>query len=325
MKAFYRTILAVITGILLQSCTKTYEIQFDKLFLVAIENFKTPIFIENCKMVIKTEDDFNINKYTKNSKDPELLNFISYATDFEDDYNNENASVFYIPDDINKGNIILYDNATNTKYIEISLNKGIKSISVYENGKVVSEAKGDIQTDDIEGFYYYLASGNMKFYDYDSNGKQYVSKEQNFVYQPELEEITQNDYYEDNETAEDYEYKHEEDNNLYEEEYTQNYQNQETEDTSIAPWMIGTWKGSLNYGDMNIFWSLEIDEYGNTTQIIYNPQGGSEVELLHLKYDRISQQLYYKDGGLNITIEVDANNKCLYMPSAYGTLYFKKN
>ena len=40
MKAFYRTILAVITGILLQSCTKTYEIQFDKLFLVAIENFK---------------------------------------------------------------------------------------------------------------------------------------------------------------------------------------------------------------------------------------------------------------------------------------------
>ena len=121
-----------------------------------------------------------------------------------------------------------------------------------------------------------------------------------------------------------YEDDQEEDNNLYEEEYTQNYQNQETEDTSIAPWMIGTWKGSLNYGDMNIFWSLEIDEYGNTTQIIYNPQGGSEVELLHLKYDRISQQLYYKDGGLNITIEVDANNKCLYMPSAYGTLYFKK-
>ena len=122
-----------------------------------------------------------------------------------------------------------------------------------------------------------------------------------------------------------YEDDQEEDNNLYEEEYTQNYQNQETEDTSIAPWMIGTWKGSLNYGDMNIFWSLEIDKYGNTTQIIYNPQGGSEVELLHLKYDRISQQLYYKDGGLNITIEVDANNKCLYMPSAYGTLYFKKN
>ena len=122
-----------------------------------------------------------------------------------------------------------------------------------------------------------------------------------------------------------YEDDQEENNDEYEEEYTQNYQNQETEDTSIAPWMIGTWKGSLNYGDMNIFWSLEIDEYGNTTQIIYNPQGGSEVELLHLKYDRISQQLYYKDGGLNITIEVDANNKCLYMPSAYGTLYFKKN
>jgi hypothetical protein len=122
-----------------------------------------------------------------------------------------------------------------------------------------------------------------------------------------------------------YEDDQEENNDEYEEEYTQTYQNQETEDTSIAPWMIGTWKGSLNYSDMNIFWSLEIDEYGNTTQIIYNPQGGSEVELLHLKYDRISQQLYYKDGGLNITIEVDANNKCLYMPSAYGTLYFKKN
>jgi len=116
----------------------------------------------------------------------------------------------------------------------------------------------------------------------------------------------------------------EENNNEYKEEYTQTYQNQATEDTSIASWMIGTWKGSLNYGDMNIFWSLEIDEYGNTTQIIYNPQGGSEVELLHLKYDRISQQLYYKNGGLNISIEVDANNKRLYMPSAYGILYFSK-
>ena len=61
----------------------------------------------------------------------------------------------------------------------------------------------------------------------------------------------------------EYTYSYQEENNdEYEEEYTQTYQNQETEDTSIAPWMIGTWKGSLNYSDMNIFWYLEIDEDG---------------------------------------------------------------
>lgn len=71
---------------------------------------------------------------------------------------------------------------------------------------------------------------------------------------------------------------------------------------------------------MNIFWVLEIDKNGNTTQTIYNPQG----ELLYLKYDRKTQQLYYNNEELNITIEVDDNNKRLYKPSAYGTLYFSK-
>ncbi len=127
------------------------------------------------------------------------------------------------------------------------------------------------------------------------------------------------------EYEDEYSYSYQEENNdEYEEEYIQSYQKQETEDTSIASWMIGTWKGTLNYGNMNIFWALEIDKNGNTTQTIYNPQGGSEVELLYLKYDRKSQQLYYNDGGLNITIDVDANNKRLYMPNAYGTLYFSK-
>lgn len=107
-------------------------------------------------------------------------------------------------------------------------------------------------------------------------------------------------------------------------EYVEDYSYQEVEDTSIASWMVGTWKGKLNNGYMQLYWSLEIDEYGNAKQIIYNPAGGSEVELLSLKYDRQSNQLYYKDGGMTITIQVDSYNKTLSLPSSSGTLYLHK-
>lgn len=107
-------------------------------------------------------------------------------------------------------------------------------------------------------------------------------------------------------------------------EYVEDYSYQEMEDTSIASWMVGTWKGKLDNGYMQLYWSLDIDEYGNAKQIIYNPQGGSEVELLSLKYNRKSGQLYYKDGGMTVTIQVDSYNKTLSLPSSSGTLYLHK-
>ena len=106
--------------------------------------------------------------------------------------------------------------------------------------------------------------------------------------------------------------------------YESNTSTQEVSNTDIEPWMIGTWKGKLENGYMQLYWSLDIDKYGNAKQIIYNPQGGSEVELLSLKYNRNSEQLYYKDGGMTVTIEVNPYNKTLSMPSSSGTLYLHK-
>ena len=111
------------------------------------------------------------------------------------------------------------------------------------------------------------------------------------------------------------------------EEYANSQSPTETS-TDLEPWMIGTWKGSTtisdNYGNsFKMYWALEIDKYGNTTQIVSSTLG-SEIETFTLKYDRQEQHLYYKQGGLNVTFEVDSKSKQIYMPSDYGTLYFYK-
>ena len=111
--------------------------------------------------------------------------------------------------------------------------------------------------------------------------------------------------------------------------YESNTSTQEVSNTDIEPWMIGTWKGSSYVMDWNnnsvkLFVNLEIDKYGNATQYMQMQGGSLDVEQFTLKYDRSSEQLYYKDGGLRITIQVDSYNKKLSMPSSSGTLYLHK-
>lgn len=103
----------------------------------------------------------------------------------------------------------------------------------------------------------------------------------------------------------------------------------EPERTDIESWMVGTWKGSSYVTDWNnnnvkIFVNLEINKYGYATQFMQMQGGPMDVEQFTLKYDRSSEQLYYKDGGWRITIQVDPYNKKLSMPSSSGTLYLYK-
>lgn len=111
--------------------------------------------------------------------------------------------------------------------------------------------------------------------------------------------------------------------------YGSNTSSQEISNTDIEPWMVGIWKGSSYVMDWNnnsvkLLVNLEIDKYGNATQFMQMQGGSLDVEQFTLKYDRSSEQLYYKDGGLRITIQVDSYNKKLSMPSSSGTLYLYK-
>ena len=115
----------------------------------------------------------------------------------------------------------------------------------------------------------------------------------------------------------------------YNEYYESNTSSQEVSNTDVEPWMVGTWKGSSYVMDWNnnsvmLLVNLEIDKYGNATQYMQMQGGSLDVEQFTLKYDRSSEQLYYKDGGLKITIQVDSYNKKLSMPSSSGTLYLYK-
>lgn len=119
-----------------------------------------------------------------------------------------------------------------------------------------------------------------------------------------------------------------EDTSSYEETIQENYTTT-TNSEDIEPWMVGTWKGSSYVMDWNnnsvkLFVNLEIDKYGNATQYMQMQGGSLDAEQFTLKYDRSSEQLYNKDGGLRITIQVDSYNKKLSMPSSSGTLYLYK-
>ena len=83
--------------------------------------------------------------------------------------------------------------------------------------------------------------------------------------------------------------------------------------TDIESWMVGKWKGSSYVTDWNnnnvkIFVNLEIDKYGNATQFMQMQGGSMDVEQFTLKYDRSSQVLYYREGGLRITYQVNPSS-----------------
>ena len=103
----------------------------------------------------------------------------------------------------------------------------------------------------------------------------------------------------------------------------------ESKRTDIEPWMVGKWEGRITTKDylgnpFRLHWSLDINQYGSTTQITGTSNGDYDVEYFTLKYDRDQEKLYYKEGGHNVTINVNPKTKQLYMPSDFGTLYLNK-
>lgn len=77
-------------------------------------------------------------------------------------------------------------------------------------------------------------------------------------------------------------------------------------------WMVGTWKGSSQERDMynnivNVFCDLTIDKYGNATQYTGMKGYPVDVEQFTLRYDRSTQQLYFRDGGMRVTYKVNPN------------------
>lgn len=335
----------LIAVILLQGCSKsfdkTYKIKFDKLLMSAFEqNFSTPSSLRDCRMEIKTDEEYDITQYCNGSW--------MFQSHWGFSQSDEENGFFYVPN-LENCDITLYNDATNAKYFELSCRDGeIRNIFVYDEDKnIICEAEGLVECDFMydEASCYFFTFGHRVFYDYSQEGQRYKSKEETTKLYEETEEysiykLTITEYYQSGDASHttshicitakgDAEsYSHIIEDSYWEETISDEPQkgemSSETNSTDLEPWMVGTWKGKLNNGYMQLYWSLEIDKYGNATQIIYNPQGDSEVELLSLKYNRDSEQLYYKDGGMAITIQVDSYNKTLSLPSSSGTLYLYK-
>lgn len=181
MKMSVKTfIMLLTTAFLFQSCSKTYEIQFDKLSMLAFKrNFQTPEYLENCRMEVVTSAEFDVKHYIETASN--FSNF-SYGFDFDDTYHymtewdKTESGFFYLPN-MKNWDITLYDNTTGEKVFEVSCSNGVvKSLSVWEYGNLICEAKGSISCYD-EVYENYLSLGNLKIYGYD--GKRYIKKEEN--------------------------------------------------------------------------------------------------------------------------------------------------
>ena len=193
MKTFSRTFLALIVTILLQGCSKTYEFQFENLSMLAFEeNFKTPKYHTDCRMVVKTSEEFDVEQYIENASN--ISNFL-YDFEWDDSYSymkewdKTKSGFFYFPN-VKNWTITLYENATGEKFFEASCSDGVvEYLSVWESGKLICEAKGCIMNYG-EVYVNYLSSGNLKIYDYENDEKQYIKKEESIECIEETEEYS---------------------------------------------------------------------------------------------------------------------------------------
>ena len=193
MNTLSKTAVLLIFGILLQGCSKTYEIQFENLSMLAFEeNFMTPKYHEDCRMVVKTSEEFDVEQYIENAS-----NFSNFLYDFEWDdsyhymkeWDKTKSGFFYLPN-TKKWTITLYENETDEKLFEVSCsNSVVESLSVWESGKLICEAKGCIKNYG-EVYVNYLSLGNLKIYDYEYDENQYIKKEESIECIEETEEYS---------------------------------------------------------------------------------------------------------------------------------------
>lgn len=166
MKAFYKTILVLITGILLQSCAKTYEFQFDILLLTEFhDEFKCPEYLENCRVEIKTKDKLDIIKYISSL---EVSAYYSIDPDYERYARITSEGIcgeFCLPYQ-NTCDITIY-NEENSKILNIiyNVNKGITSITTWENDNLKCQAKGSfLYWEELRPHNWSFESGIYKLY-----------------------------------------------------------------------------------------------------------------------------------------------------------------
>lgn len=176
--------------ILLQGCSKsfdkTYEIKFDKLLMYAFEqNFNTPSFLRDCRMEIRTDEEYDITQYCDGS-----WMFQSHWGFSQSDKEN---GFFYVPD-LQNCDITLYNNSTNAKYFELSCRDGeVRVICVYdEDNEIICEVEGLVKWDFMfdEASSYYFSLGHRVLYDYSWEGKRYKSKEETTKLYEETEDYS---------------------------------------------------------------------------------------------------------------------------------------
>lgn len=163
MKIFSKILMVLVSTILLQSCSKTYEIQFENLLLAPISQvLNTPDYISGCRIEIKTSEKFNIDEYLEMCG-----NFTSWPYGEDYSYTNNwsnNSGVFKVPS--GKGQISIYSNSE--KVLDMKYASGsITSSMIWEKGDVVCEFKGTL--DILIEYYYYFIQGQLIWYNNDSD------------------------------------------------------------------------------------------------------------------------------------------------------------
>ena len=181
MKIFSKILMVLVSTILLQSCSKTYEIQFENLYMgaSALGEFKCPAYFSNCRMEVETSDNFDVVQYTQRTSDclDELL--LDREYDYIKRWDKAKSGAFVFPK-IKNWAIALYDNSTGEKMFALSCKNGVViSLSVWETGKLICEAKEDKHND---WPYPINILANMKYYDYNynNNGELYIKQEEKF-------------------------------------------------------------------------------------------------------------------------------------------------
>ena len=143
------TFIILTTILFLQSCTKekTYELQFEKLGLFSFADLKTPEYISDCRLVIKSTVDIDTVEYR--TKAHELLDIFEYDYKYTNNWNNSNCGILHILNIYDKS-ITPNDKIVYTIYDKNGLkcfeleydDEEIKRVYAWEDGNSLIEFEG---------------------------------------------------------------------------------------------------------------------------------------------------------------------------------------
>lgn len=184
-------LICAIMAIFLSSCTKTYEVEFDNCVLKPISVLNTPDYISECRMVVKTSDEFDIDEYCESLRIGSRRWFEVY-----DEYsymNDGNTVVFQVPSS-GEGQISIYSYEEKVLDLEYE-NWRITSCTVWQEDDIVCEYKGELGVSaEGEIISYYFLHGELIWYNNDS-GLYMQKKIITEGYSPDCEQYDEITYY----------------------------------------------------------------------------------------------------------------------------------